>query len=311
MKPPAEQPIPVLLDTDAGTDVDDLFALALLLASPEVALAGITTVSAPAADRTLLVRKMLQVAGHEDIPVVTGADDPMQFDVEATVHEHFGHGRDYSDVEANGEGSDAIGFLLEKIAELEGRVHLITIGPLTNAGVLARDHPAAFPALAGLSVMAGTFRGMRARMIEAEYNAGWDPEATERTLQAPVAKRLVGLNVTLQTSLSREQAEQLREGNSLGGFLGRSALHYMDLLQRDSTPMHDSLAVAALLRPELLEWRSLQTRVQTDGQERGVISFREKPATELPGADVAVDLQVEEFQDFFWSRISTLCGVSV
>ncbi len=52
--PPAEPPlekIPILLDTDIGTDIDDAFALALILASPELDLRGITTVGAPARRR--------------------------------------------------------------------------------------------------------------------------------------------------------------------------------------------------------------------------------------------------------------------
>ena len=48
------QPVPVLFDTDIGTDIDDAYALALILRSPEIELLGVTTVSSDAVARARL-----------------------------------------------------------------------------------------------------------------------------------------------------------------------------------------------------------------------------------------------------------------
>src|SRR5450830_1613886 len=63
------------LDTDIGGDTDDLCALALLLASPEVDLVGITTVADRGGGRAAFVHHALRLAGRTDIPVASGAFD--------------------------------------------------------------------------------------------------------------------------------------------------------------------------------------------------------------------------------------------
>jgi len=63
----------VILDTDIGTDVDDCMALALLLGSPEVELAAVTTVYADVLLRARMVLKLLALRGRTDVPVAAGA----------------------------------------------------------------------------------------------------------------------------------------------------------------------------------------------------------------------------------------------
>src|ERR1700738_4826329 len=69
---PAPVKIPVLLDTDIGSAVDDAFALALVLASPELELRGVTTVSGATHTRALMVCRFLTAVGRRDIPVAAG-----------------------------------------------------------------------------------------------------------------------------------------------------------------------------------------------------------------------------------------------
>src|SRR3954452_21506955 len=69
-EPPAR--IPVLLDTDVGDDIDDAFALALVLASPELDLRGVTTVDGDAHTRALLLCRLLHLVGRDDVPVASG-----------------------------------------------------------------------------------------------------------------------------------------------------------------------------------------------------------------------------------------------
>jgi hypothetical protein len=68
-----KQAIPILLDTDIGTDIDDSFALALILASPELKLCGVTTAGSEPRTRALIVCRFLETAGKRDIPVAAGA----------------------------------------------------------------------------------------------------------------------------------------------------------------------------------------------------------------------------------------------
>ena len=69
--------IPVIFDTDAGTDIDDLYALALILAHPELELLGVVTADGDTQARARLVAKMLRLAGREDVPVRAGLTCPL------------------------------------------------------------------------------------------------------------------------------------------------------------------------------------------------------------------------------------------
>ena len=63
---------PILLDTDIGTDIDDAFALALVMRSPELELLGVTTVSGDTAARARLAAKLLWESGSQFVPVAAG-----------------------------------------------------------------------------------------------------------------------------------------------------------------------------------------------------------------------------------------------
>src|SRR5579862_4456817 len=67
----------ILIDTDIGDDVDDAFALALALRSPEIVLHGVTTVFGDTQARARLAKHLLRVYGRDDIPVAAGEPLPL------------------------------------------------------------------------------------------------------------------------------------------------------------------------------------------------------------------------------------------
>ena len=64
--------LPVIIDTDVGTDVDDMWALAFALRCPELDIRLITTCTGDVEYRAALVAKLLEVAGRTDIPIGLG-----------------------------------------------------------------------------------------------------------------------------------------------------------------------------------------------------------------------------------------------
>jgi purine nucleosidase len=66
-------PEKVIIDTDIGDDIDDAFALALALHSPELQILGVTTTFGDTELRAKLARRLLDAAGRQDIPVFAGA----------------------------------------------------------------------------------------------------------------------------------------------------------------------------------------------------------------------------------------------
>ncbi|MCG2788083.1 MAG: nucleoside hydrolase [Anaerolineae bacterium] len=68
--------IPVILDTDIGSDIDDTWALIMLLNCPELDLRLVTTVGGDTVYRAHLTAKLLQTAGRSDVPIAAGLNDP-------------------------------------------------------------------------------------------------------------------------------------------------------------------------------------------------------------------------------------------
>ena len=61
--------IPVILDTDIGSDIDDTWALAMLMRCPELDLKMVLTETADTTYRAALTAKFLTVAGRDDVPI--------------------------------------------------------------------------------------------------------------------------------------------------------------------------------------------------------------------------------------------------
>src|ERR1044071_7359242 len=156
----------ILLDTDIGTDVDDAVALAYLLSHTDCELLGITTVTGEAVKRASLASVLCQAAG-KDVPIYPGADFPMQGEQrqpiaqQATVLPRWSHQTDFP-------LNQAVDFLADTIRAYPGEVTLLTIGPLTNIGMLFSTYPDVPDSLAGLVMMGGNFdeKGPEAGRVE-------------------------------------------------------------------------------------------------------------------------------------------------
>src|SRR5437868_14828513 len=73
----AQDRIPIIFETDIGDDIDDALALALALQSPELDVRAVTTVIDDTELRTRLAWKQLGLYGRRDIPLATGASEPL------------------------------------------------------------------------------------------------------------------------------------------------------------------------------------------------------------------------------------------
>jgi inosine-uridine nucleoside N-ribohydrolase len=148
---PAPAPPLVILDTDIGDDIDDAFALALILRSPELHLLGIETAFGDTELRARLVDRYLAAVGRTDIPVLAGVTGPQT--------NHFSqaaYARQWPE-RKHGSGVD---FLLKQIRAHPGQITLIAIGPLTNIGAAIQRDPATFKNLKRVVVMGGSvYRG--------------------------------------------------------------------------------------------------------------------------------------------------------
>ena len=244
---------PVYFDCDTG--IDDSLALAYLLASPEIALVGIGTVSgntsaAQAAANTL---GLLALAGRTEIPVAVGCHDFLShpFDGGAPhVHGANGIGEiDLVPAERLPEDEDAAHMLIRLSHEYPGTLEVITVGPLTNiATALALDptlpsRVAQVTAMGGAALVPGNITPV------AEANIGNDPEAASATLSAGWPVVLVPLDVTMENVFDEDDRAALLASDipltrAIGEMLGFYFDFYVDTYGERCSALHDPLAAA-------------------------------------------------------------------
>src|SRR5712692_9691247 len=144
-------PEKVIIDTDIGDDIDDAFALALALRSPELQIIGITTTFGDTETRAKLLDRFLAGVGHPEIPVATGAPSPPKTTFTQRRYAEGGHFAKLSH-------PAAVAFLLEQIHRNPGQITLIAIGPLINVGAAIDKDPATFRKLKRVIIMGGSIK---------------------------------------------------------------------------------------------------------------------------------------------------------
>ena len=149
---PAQAPVEpqkIIIDTDIGDDIDDAFAVALALKSPELQILGISTTFGDTEARAKIVDCMLGEAGRTDIPVLAGSPthttNPMS-------QRRYGEGGHF----AKSSHPNAVDFILDQIRRYPNQITLIAIGPLMNVGALIEKDPQTFLKLKRVVMMGGS-----------------------------------------------------------------------------------------------------------------------------------------------------------
>ena len=302
---------PILLDCDPGHD--DAIALLLALASPELELLGVTTVAGnqTVEKTTANAIRVLELVGS-DVPVAAGAGRPLVREPYVAAYVHGETGLDGPDLPpARREPVDqhAVDFLAERI---DGAT-LVATGPLTNVALLlARDEKAGPEriVLMGGAIAEGNVTPA------AEFNIWADPEAAARVFSSGLDVTMVGLDVTHQALLTDEHAARLREngrvGNVVADLLDFYGLFHKRVYDFEGSPIHDAVAVAQVLRPELLELRELNVEIDRESElcrGRTVVDVWKRTGRE-PNARVAVGIDADGFIELLLDRLGSLDDVA-
>jgi inosine-uridine nucleoside N-ribohydrolase len=306
-------PTPIILDCDPGHD--DAIAILLALASPEVELVGVTTVSGnQTLDKTTNnALRVLELAGRGDIPVYAGADAPFlrERDVAAHVHGESGlDGPDLPQPQAAAQDEHAVEYLA-RIYRGADKPVLVATGPLTNVGLLFAMHPDARPER--IVLMGGSI-GEGNRTPAAEFNIWADPEAAERVFKEGLDTTMVGLDVTHRALIKDEHTERMRGA----GRVGRAVAELMDFYTRfhkqrypdlDGAPMHDPVCVAHLIDPSLMAVKDAFIEVDCStgpSWGRTNVDWRNREHFGPPNAKVGLDIDGGRFADLVVERIASL-----
>jgi purine nucleosidase len=298
----AQQPIPVIFDTDIGDDIDDALALALALQSPELDVRAVTTVTDDTEGRARLAWKELGLYGRRDVALGIGAPEPFLDPVHTGRAPQFSVLTDADTLPA--VHRRAFELIIETLLASPRKITLVPVGPLTNIALALKGEPRIKDKIERIVLMGGAFD-----LLKAEYNIERDRVAAEIVFRSGVPITAVGLDVTMRCKLAAPDMDRLRAaGNPASLFLVR----LIELWQNgrpDQFPiLHDPLAVAVTMHPNLVETQLGSVHVETSGAlTNGITLFT--PADRLPPdahPTTLVSRQVDArgFVDLFLARLA-------
>ena len=286
----------LIIDVDTG--VDDALALAFAVRHPDISVEAALTVCGNVSldlvtDNTL---RVLDWLGATEVPVLRGADRPLAGAPVSAGHWHGEDGLGGADLPASrrGASADAVAYLIERLTAEPGELMLVCTGPLTNLATAVTREPAIVDCARGVCVMGGAIHPPGNATPVAEFNVYADPEAAAIVFAQSWPLTLVGLDVTRQTLLTRDDLRELSGLESAEAVLVRETTR--SLFERpgvQAVALHDPLAVAVALDPSLVTTVSGPVRVETRGElTRGqtIIDLRSprQSATQV-GMEVAAD----------------------
>jgi inosine-uridine nucleoside N-ribohydrolase len=286
------QPQLTILDTDIGDDIDDAFALALALHSPELKLLGITTAYGDTDMRARLLDRYLKAVGRDEIPVAVGVPTGQGNVLSQAAYARQSPARNHS---------NAVDFLLGQIRAHPGQITLISIGPLTNVQAAIERDPATFRQLKRAVIMAGSvYRGYGDVNTppNSEWNVRCDPAGLRLLLASGVPVFMMPLDST-QIHLEPAERETIfSHGSPLTDQL--TLLYHQWATQADNhspTPtLFDPVAVTYALRPDLCPMTPLRLEVDEQGLTR--------PIAGAPNAQVCLKSDEKGFMELLLSRIT-------
>ena len=312
----------IILDLDTG--IDDTLALSYVLGSPDAELIGITgtygnVVLDQGVDNDL---RLLAMYGREDIPVFKGIDHPSTADSFSVPPDseifHGANGTGNIEIPAQTDRQasqqSSVDFIIDAVRHYpKGELVVVPTGALTTIAAALEKAPDIVDRIS-IVMMGGTLTQPGNVGPFAEANINQDPEAANRVFATTADITMVGLDVTTQALMSREDTEALRAtGTSAGRFLADMTDYYIDISEKESGAylggcnLHDPLAAAVAIDPSLVTTFATNLMVETEGPQRArTIGDPNRLLDTVKNTKVALSVDTERFTRRFMDRLLTL-----
>ena len=281
-------PTKIILDVDTGTD--DAVALMTAALSPDIELVGATTVNGNTgvANTTENTLRVFEWIGMPQVPVHRGMSRPLarqqmpQPNPATRIH---GDLLDLPPATIAAQPGHAVDWLIDTLLASDGDITLVPVGPLTNIATAMQKEPAILEKIPEIVIMGGAHDHGNST-ASAEFNIWLDPEAARIVVNCGRPIRMVPLDATHRALVSAEDAQRLR---ALGTPAGEAAARFVlkriegyDATQpmphrAGAAPVHDALAVCAVIDPTVIATQFIPVDVETSGElsvGRTVCDFR-------------------------------------
>ncbi len=270
----------IIIDTDVGGDIDDVWALCLALASPELDVRLISVSEGDTDYKARLARAILDACGRPDIPVAKGYDYGLKEYPQAGL---------LSDAPPN-----AIAYRAAYEQILASDVTVVGLSPYTSLSTVADlvvARGSRVVAMAG-SIDRGYFGKAQA---DPECNIAWNVAAARRFFSERPAYTMLPLDVCGDLVLCGEGYRTVRE--SVGRFARCVMRHYDEWDKRyiggarkadpktSSSILYDLAPIWLLLYPDRFTVVPLDIDVTDDGRTARGSDFSIRAALRVEGVD--------------------------
>jgi len=269
----------VILDTDIGDDIDDAYALSLILASTELELVGVTTVFRNTIARARQAKTILKLAGRGEVPVAAGCGSVMsprisydnpdlphgQVSLQTAAKHMLNDLRPSQDATALNWDEltplhelHGVDYLIHTLLDGDGDIIPVTVGGMTNLAMALVKEPEIAGKIPRVVSMAATFD-----RHQSEWNIMCDPVAAAIVFNSRIPMTVIGLDVTTKCRLTREQLDRL---DACDRPVARNLSAATKAWGTTRMPtLHDPLAVETLIRPEIVGMRNGTVTVELSG----------------------------------------------
>jgi inosine-uridine nucleoside N-ribohydrolase len=305
----------ILIDCDPGHD--DMVAIMLALASPELELLGVSTVAGnQTGDKTFRnALRTLTLVGRKDIPVARGAQRPLLRELTVAPEIHGVSGLDGADLPEPGFAGDsrhAVDFLIQTIMGSREPVTLVPTGPLTNVALALLKEPGLARAVQRIVLMGGAVHDSNISPA-AEFNIFVDPEAAKVVFGCGAPIVMVGLDVTNKAQLSFADIDEMESWKGKVSRVVAPLLRFFANTNKEvfgfpGAPVHDALTVAHLVRPEVITTKRMNVEIETAGElTRGrTVADVYGISGRKPNVDVALEVNQPLFKEMIFRAIRRL-----
>jgi len=276
--------MPVILDSDLCDDIDDTWAIATMLQSPELDCKLITTAVGNTEAKAKVVAKFLQRVGRTNVAVGIGVK---QSD---GAHRQTPWAADYDLASYPGKVyRDGVQALIDTIMNSPKRITLIAIGPLPNIAEALKREPRIAEKADFIGMHGSVYRGYGSEKPDAEYNVKADVEAAKKVFTAPWPMTITPLDTCGRVVLDGDKYQKvLKKGSPIttnlienyrvwykAGLKDRKDLDEAGLnrlvdekLNSSSSTLFDTVAIYLAVSRQLVEMEQLPIRVTDDGFTR-------------------------------------------
>ena len=313
--------IKIIMDVDTG--IDDAIAMCLALGNEKIDVLGFTTTfgNRRCEVTTKNTLKILELVGRTDVPVAAGATRPMVKEYNppeySIVHGYDGLGdmeNPLPEPSITPVEKSAVQFMADTLRASDEPITLVPVGPMTNVASLILAHPELLPKIKEVVLMGGSTMQGNASPV-AEANIIQDPEAAYILFRSGVKLRMAGLDATWKgyigfDELENDFAKQNWLTETIYSMCGIYVEHYRERMKNPGIAMHDSLTLAWLVNPDIVQCRDYYVTVDINGRYTYGMTVTDvnNVLGKKPNASVALDVNRVEFIQMIKDAIANLAA---